>query len=69
VRAMTRPPRDIRCVLCDATSPGRLPFGLAEGWAVLRDVHGALHGVCADHREAVHWVSMRVSHGWTAEEG
>jgi hypothetical protein len=55
--------------LCDATNPGRLPFGLAEGWAVLRDVHGALHGVCADHREAVHWVSMRVSHGWTAEEG
>ena len=65
---MTLPRRDIHCVLCDATSPGQLPFGLAEGWAVLRDVHGALHGVCADHREAVHWASMRVTHGWTAEQ-
>ena len=29
---MTLPRHDIHCVLCDATSPGRLPFGLAEGW-------------------------------------
>jgi hypothetical protein len=63
---MTLPRHDIHCVLCDATSPGRLPFGLAEGWAVLRDVHGALHGVCADHREVVRWASMRVAHGWNA---
>ena len=48
VRAMTLPRRDIHCVRCDAMSPGRLLFGLAERWAVLRDVHGALHGVCAD---------------------
>jgi hypothetical protein len=33
---------------------------------VAPDAHGQV-GVCADHREAVHWASMRVADGWTGD--
>jgi hypothetical protein len=47
------------CVLCVAETPGPLPYGLDEGWAVLKDVYGTLRAVCPEHSEVVAWSSMR----------
>jgi hypothetical protein len=50
----------ITCVLCDAATSGRLPYGIdAERWSVLRDTCGTLRAVCPSHKPAVAWASMR----------
>jgi hypothetical protein len=46
----------------------RVTFGHVEKAFPMPNVHGALQGVCADHREAVCWASVCVAHGWKAEQ-
>jgi len=40
------------CVLCSSLSEGQPPFGLAEGWAAVRDITGQWWAACPDHVES-----------------